>query len=391
MRGARARKTSARERATPGPSRKGKARASSGASLAPRVWPGASLAPRVPPGGSLAAAHWLCAVSLVMVGGCAPRPLKGGGGPDVTKEGEGSVARGDQGVQVVSVAPEDFVLVEKGTFMMGSPKGEEGHADDEVQHEVTLTRSFWMQKTEVTQGQWRALMGNNPSYFSSCGEKCPVEMVNWFEALAYANAVSRQEGFEECFALTGCTNAPGEDMKCTGVSVNAPGGNVYECQGYRLPTEAEWEYAARAGEQTAFITGGIAQTMVCSPLDGNLDRAGWYCGNSAVSYAGCDDLSDVGGPACAGTNPVGQKQANGFGLFDVHGNVREWIWDLFQKDYESLGDTDPVSNGSGFVRAARGGSYGSQPQNCRAASRNYDAHGVRLDALGFRLSRSAGG
>ncbi|MBI5544626.1 MAG: choice-of-anchor D domain-containing protein, partial [Deltaproteobacteria bacterium] len=125
-----------------------------------------------------------------------------------------------------------FALIAPGTFTMGSPSGELGRYSDETQHQVTLTRGFYLQEKEVTQGQWQALMGNNPSSFSSCGGDCPVERVNWWEALAYANAVSRSHGLAECYTLTGCTRTPGNDMECSGVTVNAAGGDPYQCVGY---------------------------------------------------------------------------------------------------------------------------------------------------------------
>ncbi len=265
--------------------------------------------------------------------------------------------------------PTGFMPIPAGTFQMGSPLSEPGRGPDETQHEVRLTRAFLMQTKEVTQGQWEALMGNNPSRFPQCGSDCPVEQVTWYEALAYANALSRQEGLAECFALSGCIRAPGEGMECTVVSVNAPGGNVYECQGYRLPTEAEWEFAARAGTQTAFFNGGLTETG-CG-LDPSLDRAGWYCGNAGIT-----------------THPVGQKQSNGYGLFDVHGNVHEWVWDLYLGDYASLGGTDPVNNSSGSTRVLRGGSWTFFAELCRAAIRFGFDPANRFDILGFRLSKS---
>ena len=262
-----------------------------------------------------------------------------------------------------------FVLVSGGTFTMGSPEGELGNWGDEDQHQVTLTRDFWLQETEVTQAQWSARMGNNPSEFYSCGDDCPVETVNWWEALAYANAASSAEGLPECYTLEGCNDvSPGNDLDCSAVSVNAPSGDPYACEGYRLPTEAEWEYAYRAGTTTAFYNGAITDTGCDDP---NLDAIGWYCGNA----------SDT-------THPVAQKEPNAWGLYDLAGNVLEWTWDWYAV-YPTGAVTDPTGPGGGSSRVYRGGSWYGDAGFARAASR-YVVPFYRYGAfLGFRLARSA--
>jgi len=163
-----------------------------------------------------------------------------------------------------------FSYIPPGTFMMGSPQDELGRDSrgfGEGQHEVTLTKGYFMQTTEITQGQWKAVMGNNPSLFNNCGDNCPAENFHWDDVQDFINALNQKEKTTK----------------------------------YRLPTEAEWEYAARAGSTTAFPNGDISD-IDCN--DPKLDAIGWYCGNA-------DDK----------THPVAQKKANKFNLFDMHGNV----------------------------------------------------------------------
>jgi formylglycine-generating enzyme required for sulfatase activity len=265
-----------------------------------------------------------------------------------------------------------MVLIPAGTFTMGSPNDELGRLDREgPQHQVTLTRSFYLQTTEVTQAQWESVMGNNPSYFSGCGGDCPVETVNWWEAIAYVNQLSVAEGLPTCYTLSGCgATLPGQGMTCTGVTVNATGGNPYLCQGYRLPTEAEWEYAYRAGTTTAFYNGGIS-VPDCS-YDANLDAIGWYCGNSGSTM-----------------HPAAQKVPNAWGLYDMSGNVLEWVWDWYSSTYYSSSPAeDPLGPESGSSRVLRGGSWSDYAQGCRAAYRSSAAPGSRVHYLGFRPARS---
>ncbi|MDF1591102.1 MAG: SUMF1/EgtB/PvdO family nonheme iron enzyme [Desulfobacterales bacterium] len=197
----------------------------------------------------------------------------------------------------------EFVYIRPGSFTMGSPANESGRDDDEKQHQVTLTKGFYLQTTEVTQGQWQAVMGNNPSNFKNCGESCPVESVSWNDAQAFIQKLNQQDGSDV----------------------------------YRLPTEAEWEYAARAGSATAFANGDISKTG-CE-YDANLDAMGWYCGNSKDT-----------------THKVAQKKSNAWGLYDMHGNVWEWCQDWYG-DYSSGSVTDHSGQSSGSSRVLRGGSW----------------------------------
>jgi len=220
-----------------------------------------------------------------------------------------------------------FVFVPAGSFTMGSPAGEYGRGDDERQHQVTISKPFYLQTTEVTQGQWQQVMGNNPSYFKHCGADCPVEQISWNDVQEFIRKLNSQEGVDR----------------------------------YRLPTEAQWEYAARAGTTTKFHTGNSSEA---------LSRAGWYSGNSGSR-----------------THPVGQKTSNAWGLYDMSGNVREWVQD-WVGNYPSGSVTDPEGPSSGSSRVGRGGSWYSGVRGCRSAGRYDVVPSERRFSLGFRLLRT---
>ena len=242
-----------------------------------------------------------------------------------------------------------FVHIPSGTFEMGSPEDEKIRKSDETLHKVTLTQDFYMQATEVTQGQWKAVMGENPSYFKDCGDNCPVEQVSW------------------------------DDVQSFIKRLNA----ISQGQQYRLPTEAEWEYAARAGSKTAFANGDI-QEKYCD-YDPNLDKMGWYCGNSCVDYKGGDDCSYCKGNCSKwGPHPVAQKKHNSWNIYDMHGNVWEWCSD-YSDDYPSEHVTDPKEPEKGASRVVRGGCWIDFARRCRSAFRLRYVPGYRYGYLGFRL------
>ena len=223
-----------------------------------------------------------------------------------------------------------FVLIPAGVFVMGSPEYEPGRYDDEIQHEVTITQSFYLQVTPVTQGQWWAVMGTNPSSFQDHGEDCPVEQVSWYESQEFIQRL----------------NDRGEGT-------------------YRLPTEAEWEYAARAGSTIAFANGEIT-SLFCGH-DANLDDVGWYCGNS-----GWD------------THPVGLRTPNAWGLYDMHGNLYEWCQDWYGS-YPSSPLTDPAGPAFGPGKVMRGGSWFSSAKTCRLATRLHMSPNSKTAFIGFRV------
>jgi formylglycine-generating enzyme required for sulfatase activity len=214
--------------------------------------------------------------------------------------------------------------------------------------------------TEITQQQFQDVMGYNPSNFSACGPDCPVEQVNWHEVTAYANALSALEGLGECYSCTG--TAP--DFVCS------PSGSyavVYDCPGYRLPTEAEWEYAARGGNPRGTYAGELT-AQYCT--DTTLDAIAWFCGNSSSTM-----------------HPVGTKTANAYGLYDMLGNVYEWCHD-WSAAYPGGAETDPTGPPSGTHRVHRGGSSLSDAMYNRAAFRNADMPDRRLRLIGGRIVRS---
>ncbi len=243
-----------------------------------------------------------------------------------------------------------FVYIPPGEFMMGSPENEPGRDSDEKQHKVKLTKGFYMQTTEVTQGQWKAVMGDNPSYFKDCGDDCPAENVSWDDVQEFIKKLNQKEG-----------------------------------KTYRLPIEAEWEYACRAGTQTALYTGDIK--ILGSNNAPALDGIAWYGGNSCVEYSGGYDCSgwtekQYGCPKC-GTHSVGKKKPNSWGLYDMYGNVWEWCHDWYG-DYASGSVIDPVGPVSGSSRVFRGGSWYDLAQYCRSAGRHGGSPDFRSYNLGFR-------
>jgi formylglycine-generating enzyme required for sulfatase activity len=266
--------------------------------------------------------------------------------------------------------PGKWVTVAKGAFSMGSPAAEPCRSSNETAHQVTLTHSFEIQSTEITQGQFEGLMGYNPSGFVSCGATCPVETVSWHEAAAYCNALSAQKGYAQCYSCTG-SEASADCAEASDYAAE----KVYACPGYRLPTEAEWEYAYRAGTATAYFNGANDGTLCtdCTKRDAVADRSAWYCAN-----------------ASSRTHPVGEKQVNILGLYDMGGNVAEWCHDWYQASLGADAVTDPwgADSDTGTQRVARGGSWNLYARDVRAARRDSSPPSIQGNIIGARCARS---
>ena len=219
----------------------------------------------------------------------------------------------------------DMVLIPAGTFMMGSPESEEGTYDDENLHQVTITKPFYFGKYPVTQAQWQAVMGNNPSHFK--GDNLPVVQVSWKYCKEFIKKLNKQT----------------------------------QTKNFRLPTEAEWEYACRAGSTTAYCYGD------------NPDRLGdyaWYVENSDFK-----------------THQVGQKKPNAWGLYDMHGNVWEWCADYWAAKYPDGPVADPTGPKKGKYCVLRGGSYLTNSSVC-CSTRYFNVPTLGFYHNGFRLARN---
>ncbi|MBU8869941.1 MAG: formylglycine-generating enzyme family protein [Gemmatimonadales bacterium] len=239
---------------------------------------------------------------------------------------------------------------------MGSPAGERSSKVDEIQHRVSLTHAFELAITEVTQGLWQTVTGENPSYFANC-DSCPVDRVSWLDAVGFCNAFSEREGLDPAYLING------ENVHW-----------IRSNNGFRLPTEAEWEYACRAGSLTAYSTGP------CLSAD-----QGNYNGYHPLGH--CPSGMNRGEPI-----EVGRFPANDWGLRDMHGNIAEWCWDQYG-DYmnERVNDpSGPLHSDLSQRRVFRGGCFINFAPKCRSAARQaLDPH-KRVDMLGLRLARSKG-
>jgi formylglycine-generating enzyme required for sulfatase activity len=232
----------------------------------------------------------------------------------------------------------EFVFIKGGCFQMGS---ETGPANERPVH-TACVGDFFMGKYEVTQGQWKLVMGSNPSFFSNCGDNCPVENLTWADTQEFISRLNHKAG----------------------------------AQKYRLPTEAEWEYAARAGSQARYSYGDDA---------GDLSEYAWYAGNSGSSQT--PEVYYLNRIIRARPHPVGQRKPNALGLYDMHGNVWEWIYDWYG-EYRPGTSQNPTGPSFSSRRVYRGGSWDSDADLCRSAKR-FSIHPLASKGdLGFRLVRT---
>lgn len=257
--------------------------------------------------------------------------------------------------------PDNFVFIKGGSFQMGSAESEAWRSADETQHSVTVS-DFYMSKYELTQKEYEEIAGNNPSNFS--GENLPVENISWLDAVAYCNARSEKDGLTPVYTIDG-----------QNVSWDR------SANGYRLPTEAEWEYACRAGTTTPFY-------MENSPSADDANYYGHYPYEIEDNYFSQGNLEVKPGEYRQTTVSVDSFSENPYGLYNMHGNVSEWVWDYYG-NYSADEQTNPAGPASGTLRVYRGGGWNDFAKNMRSAYRATLEQNKGSFNLGIRLVLNA--
>ena len=278
----------------------------------------------------------MAVIGLFLMTACSSQSVLGGSAIKQDASAAQQKAAEELGIPVEKTLPKSGIVlrfIPAGTFLMGSPKTEKERMEDETQHKVTLTNAFYIGKYEVTQGQWKTVMGSNPSCFTNSGDNAPVEMVSWHDCTNFMRKLAALEGMQEGL--------------------------------FRLPTEAEWEYACRAGTTTAFCYGDDLDTSMATFIGKNESRR-----------------------KTVPTVPVGKFKPNALGLYDMHGNVLEWCenWYYYYKGHE----TNPTGPATGACRVLRGGSWDEGADDLRSALRANDDMDSKLNSYGFRLCMPTG-
>jgi formylglycine-generating enzyme required for sulfatase activity len=260
-----------------------------------------------------------------------------------------SLAMGEEEVNAADLY--DTIVIPNGRYTMGctNEKIDKCDNDEFPARKVTITRPFEMMKSEVTQELYEEILGSNPSHFTSCGENCPVDSVSWYDSIAFANALSEREGLPECYIIKPDNVQPAF-------------ANILECKGWRLPTEAEWEYAARGGKRQRYAGSQKPYEIA------------WYSDNSEST-----------------TQPVCSKNTNNIGLCDMSGNVFEWVWDYWDdstENYSNISNADPLGAEQGQFRIYRGGSWFSDAWYSRTSFRSRGTPKTHSVVLGFRLVKT---
>ncbi len=302
------------------------------------------------------------------------------------KSNDWEIAPGCKHPQVAANCAGGFCRIEPGCFIIGAPRDEWGSAARSTpQTQVTLTHAFELGQTEVTRAAWQEAglelptQYENPDKWGDCTEaQCPLVNVTFFDALAFANRMSERRDLERCYDLSDCSGTVGAGFSCR--SVRTTTFPIYDCHGYRLPTEYEWEYASRAGTSTAFNLGDVVPVEECEKAQPAVEPMGWYCGNS-------------GGKA----HPVAGKDANGWGLHDMIGNVQEWCNDRYAP-YDEGPLVDPsghwttsvdITGAQDRLRILRGGDFGIPiVQLLKNSWHGYTADGAYGVVIGLRVART---
>lgn len=251
-----------------------------------------------------------------------------------------------------------YTLIKGGTFQMGSPESEPERSSDEIQHSVTVG-DFYMSKTEISQKEYQEIMSVNPS--ATKGDDLPVTNITWYDAVQYCNKLSQKESLDTCYTISGNTVTWDKSAN-----------------GYRLPTEAEWEYAARANTDTPFNFGDYVHNS-----DANCYNAYGYNNDASGNWV------NGSGAYLRKTVAVDQYAANDYGLYNMHGNAAEWVWDWYS-EYDSKTVTNPTGSESGNAKIVRGGGWNDHPKHIRSAYRGAQPADVGLYSIGIRPVRNVG-